>query len=93
MPEIGLLPFAHVAMDVAHGDFYFAAPTGVVISANTNSPTPQLLAILCLMRCTKTGLSAKPRSRLREHAELRCRAAAVERARLHHRVSLLAAAA
>jgi Transposase DDE domain/Transposase domain (DUF772) len=66
MPEIGLLPFAHVAMDVATATL----PTYRSRFSKHQFTQPQLLAILCLMRY-ENWTFREAEVRLREHAELR----------------------
>ena len=70
MPEIGLLPFARVAMDIATA----ILPTYRSRFSKHQFTQPQLLAILCLMRY-EDWTFREAEVRLREHAELRCRAA------------------
>ena len=66
MPEIGLLPFARVALDVAT-----AVPPPYRSRFSKHQFTqPQLLAILCLMRYADWTFR-EAEVRLREHAELR----------------------
>jgi hypothetical protein len=66
MPEIGLLPFARVAMDVAT----VILPTYRSRFSKHQFTQPQLLAILCLMRY-EDWTFREAEVRLREHAELR----------------------
>jgi hypothetical protein len=66
MPEIGLLPFARVAMDVATATL----PTYRSRFSKHQFTQPQLLAILCLMRY-EDWTFREAEVRLREHAELR----------------------
>jgi hypothetical protein len=66
MPEIGLLPFARVAMDVATA----ILPTYRSRFSKHQFTQPQLLAILCLMRY-EDWTFREAEVRLREHAELR----------------------
>ena len=66
MPEIGLLPFARVAMDVAMA----ILPTYRSRFSKHQFTQPQLLAILCLMRY-EDWTFREAEVRLREHAELR----------------------
>jgi hypothetical protein len=66
MPEIGLLPFARVAMDVATA----VVPTYRTRFSKHQFTQPQLLAILCLMRY-EDWTFREAEVRLREHAELR----------------------
>ncbi len=65
MPEIGLLPFARVAMDVATT----ILPTYRSRFSKHHFTQPQLLAILCLMRY-EDWTFREAEVRLREHAEL-----------------------
>ncbi len=66
MPEIGLLPFARVAMDVATA----VLPTYRSRFSKHQFTQPQLLAILCLMRY-EDWTFREAEVRLREHSELR----------------------
>lgn len=66
MPEIGLLPFARVAMQVATA----ALPTYRTRFSKHQFTQPQLLAILCLMRY-EDWTFREAEVRLREHGELR----------------------
>jgi hypothetical protein len=66
MPEIGLLPFASVARDVATATL----PTYRSRFSKHQFTQPQLLAILCLMRY-EDWTFREAEVRLREHAELR----------------------
>ena len=66
MPEIGLLPFARVAMDVATA----ILPTYRSRFSKHQFTQPQLLAILCLMRY-EDWTFREAEVRLREHSELR----------------------
>ena len=66
MPEIGLLPFARVAMDVATA----ILPTYRSRFSKHQCTQPQLLAVLCLMRY-EDWTFREAQVRLREHAELR----------------------
>jgi DDE family transposase len=66
MPEIGLLPFARVAMQVATA----ALPTYRTRFSKHQFTQPQLLAILCLMRY-EDWTFREAQVRLREHGELR----------------------
>jgi Transposase domain (DUF772) len=66
MPEIGLVPFARVAMDVAT----VILPTYRSRFSKHQFTQPQLLAILCLMRY-EDWTFREAEVRLREHAELR----------------------
>jgi hypothetical protein len=66
MPEIGLLPFARVAMPVATA----ALPTYRTRFSKHQFTQPQLLAILCLMRY-EDWTFREAEVRLREHGELR----------------------
>jgi len=66
MPEIGLLPFAGVAMQVASA----ALPTYRTRFSKHQFTQPQLLAILCLMRY-EDWTFREAEVRLREHGELR----------------------
>ena len=66
MPEIGLLPFARVAMDVATATL----PTYRSRFSKHQFTQPQLLAILCLMRY-EDWTFREAEVRLREHSELR----------------------
>ena len=66
MPEIGLLPFARVAMEVATA----VLPTNRSRFSKHQFTQPQLLAILCLMRY-EDWTFREAGVRLREHAELR----------------------
>src|SRR5215470_10530329 len=65
MPEIGLLPFARVALDVATA----VLPTYRSRFSKHPFPQPQLLAVLCLMRY-EDGTFREAEVRLREHSEL-----------------------
>ncbi len=66
MPEIGLLPFARVALDVAAA---VLPPYRSRFSKHQFSQ-PQLLAVLCLMRY-EDWTFRETEVRLREHRELR----------------------
>ena len=66
MPEIGLLPFARVAMDAATA----VLPLYRSRFSKHQFTQPQLLAILCLMRYADWTFR-EAEVRLREHAELR----------------------
>ena len=66
MPEIGLLPFARVARDVATA----IVPTYRSRFSKHQFTQPQLLAILCLMRY-EDWTFREAEVRLRAHAELR----------------------
>jgi hypothetical protein len=66
MPEIGLLPFARVAMNVATA----VLPPYRSRFIKHQFTQPQLLAILCLMRYAD-GTFREAEVRLREHSELR----------------------
>ena len=66
MPEIGLLPFARVALDVATA----VLPTYRSRFSKHQFTQPQLLAILCLMRY-EDWTFREAEVRLREHHELR----------------------
>jgi hypothetical protein len=66
MPEIGLLPFARVAMDVATA----VLPPYRSRFSKHQFTQPQLLAILCLMRY-QDWTFREAEIRLREHSELR----------------------
>lgn len=66
MPEIGLLPFARVALDVATA----VLPTYRSRFSKHQFTQPQLLAILCLMRY-EDWTFREAEVRLREHGELR----------------------
>ena len=66
MPEIGLLPFARAAMQVASA----ALPTYRSRFSKHLFTQPQLLAILCLMRY-EDWTFREAEVRLREHGELR----------------------
>ena len=66
MPEIGLLPFARVALDVATA----VLPTYRSRFSKHQFTQPQLLAILCLMRY-EDWTFREAEVRLREHSELR----------------------
>lgn len=66
MPEIGLLPFARVALDVATA----VLPTYRTRFSKHQFTQPQLLAILCLMRY-EDWTFREAEVRLREHSELR----------------------
>jgi len=66
MPEIGLLPFARAAMDVASA----ILPTYRSRFSKHQFSQPQLLAILCLMRY-EDWTFREAEVRLREHVELR----------------------
>lgn len=66
MPEIGLLPFARVAMEVATAFL----PTYRSRFSKHQFTQPQLLAILCLMRYAD-GTCREAELLLREHSELR----------------------
>jgi hypothetical protein len=66
MPEIGLLPFARVAMDVATP----VLPPYRSRFSKHQFTQPQLLAILCLMRY-QDWTFREAEIRLREHSELR----------------------
>src|SRR5216683_573695 len=66
MPEIGLLPFARVALDVATT----VLPTYRSRFSKHQFTQPQLLAILCLMRY-EDWTFREAEVRLREHRDLR----------------------
>ena len=66
MPEIGLLPLARVAMDVATA----VLPPYRSRFSKHPFPQPQLLAILCLMRYAD-GTFREAEVRLREPSEWR----------------------
>ncbi len=66
MPEIGLLPFARVALDVATATL----PTYRSRFSKHQFTQPQLLAVLCLMRY-EDWTFRETEVRLREHRELR----------------------
>src|SRR5208283_4861023 len=66
MPEIGLLPFARVALEVARA----ALPPYRTRFSKHQFTQPQLLAILCLMRY-EDWTFREAEVRLREHRELR----------------------
>ncbi len=66
MPEIGLLPFARVALDVATA----VLPTYRSRFSKHQFTQPQLLAILCLMRY-EDWTFREAEVRLREHRDLR----------------------
>src|SRR5712692_5556890 len=66
MPEIGLLPFARLALDVATA----VLPPYRTRFSKHQFTQPQLLAILCLMRY-EDWTFREAEVRLREHAELR----------------------
>src|SRR5260370_42514200 len=66
MPEIGLLPFARGALDVATA----VLPPYRTRFSKHQFTQPQLLAILCLMRY-EDWTFREAEVRLREHAELR----------------------
>lgn len=66
MPEIGLLPFARVAMNVATA----VLPSYRSRFSKHQFTQPQLLAILCLMRYADWTFR-EAEVRLREHSELR----------------------
>jgi hypothetical protein len=66
MPEIGLLPFARVALDVATATL----PTYRSRFSKHQFTQPQLLAVLCLMRY-EDWTFREAEVRLREHRELR----------------------
>lgn len=66
MPEIGLLPFARVALQVASA----VLPPYRTRFSKHQFAQPQLLAILCLMRY-EDWTFREAEVRLREHAELR----------------------
>src|SRR6202451_2970323 len=66
MPEIGLLPFARVALDVATA----VLPPYRSRFSKHQFTQPQLLAILCLMRYADWTFR-EAEVRLREHSELR----------------------
>jgi hypothetical protein len=66
MPEIGLLPFARVALEVATA----VLPSYRSRFSKHQFTQPQLLAILCLMRY-EDWTFREAEVRLREHAELR----------------------
>src|SRR5260370_26784248 len=68
MPEIGLLPFARVAMDVATA----VLPPYRSRFSKHQFTQPQLLAILCLIRYADWTFR-EAEVRLREHSELRAR--------------------
>src|SRR5712691_3801617 len=65
MAEVGLLPFARMALDVAST----VLPTYRTRFSKHQFTQPQLLAILCLMRYEDSFREAEVR--LREHGELR----------------------
>ena len=66
MPEIGLLPFARVALEVATA----VLPTYRTRFSKHQFTQPQLLALLCLMRF-EDWTFRETEVRLREHSELR----------------------
>jgi hypothetical protein len=66
MPEIGLLPFARLAWDMAQA----VLPTYRTRFSKHPFTQPQLLAILCLMRY-EDWTFREAAVRLREHRELR----------------------
>lgn len=66
MPEIGLLPFARVALDVATA----VLPPYRTRFSKHQFTQPQLLAVLCLMRY-EDWTFREAEVRLREHGELR----------------------
>ena len=66
MPEIGLLPFARVALEVATA----VLPSYRSRFSKHQFTQPQLLGILCLMRY-EDWTFREAEVRLREHAELR----------------------
>jgi len=66
MPEIGLLPFARVALEVARA----ALPPYRTRFSKHQFTQPQLLAVLCLMRY-EDWTFREAEVRLREHRELR----------------------
>ena len=66
MPEIGLLPFARVALDVAAA----VLPPYRSRFSKHQFTQPQLLAVLCLMRY-EDWTFRETEVRLREHRELR----------------------
>ncbi len=66
MPEIGLLPFARVALDVARA----VLPPYRTRFSKHQFTQPQLLAVLCLMRYEEWTFR-EAEVRLREHRELR----------------------
>ena len=66
MPEVGLLPFARVARQVAT---QVLPPYRTRFRKRQFTP-PQLLAVLCLMRY-EDGTFREAAVRLREHQELR----------------------
>ncbi len=66
MPEIGLLPFARVALDVATA----VLPPYRTRFSKHQFTQPQLLAVLCLMRY-EDWTFREAEVRLREHSELR----------------------
>src|SRR5258707_15090469 len=66
MPEIGLLPFARVALDVATT----VLPTYRTRFSKHQFTQPQLLAVPCLMRYEDWAFR-EAETRLREHQKLR----------------------
>ena len=86
MAEVGLLPFARVALQVATQ----VLPPYRTRFSKHQFTQPQLLAVLCLMRY-EDWTFREAEVRLREHQEPR-RVATASRARLHHVVSFSAAA-
>ena len=66
MAEIGLLPFARLALEVGRA----VLPVRRTKFSKRLFTQPQLLAVLCLMRC-EDWTFREAEVRLREHAELR----------------------
>jgi len=87
MAEVGLLPFARIALQVAKA----VLPRYRSRFSKHQFTQPQLLAILCLMRY-EDWTFREAEVRLGEHGELRQALGLTSCARFHDRVSVLAAA-
>ena len=86
MAEVGLLPMARVALQVATQ----VLPPYRTRFSKHQFTQPQLLAVLCLMRF-EDWTFREAETRLREHQELRSGTEITGRAGLHHAVSFSAA--
>src|SRR6266702_5772448 len=86
MSEVGLVPFARVALQVSRE----VVPAYSHRFSPQRFTQPQLLAILCLMRYEDWTFRAAE-VRLAEHAEVETSAGTAKCARLQHTVSFYAA--
>ncbi len=86
MAEVGLLPMARVALQVATQ----VLPPYRTRFSKHQFTQPQLLAVLCLMRF-EDWTFREAETRLREHQELRSGTEITGRAGLHHAISVSAA--